>query len=455
MRIRNKILLYFSVVTILLVSTAFIFIFTLFSEYREEEFQQRQRSKIQTTLKFLSEIKEIDQDIITAMDRINIHDLYDEKLLIFDRDKKLLYSSIDDTPVLFSAQILNGLSSDSPWNERKDGLYDVVGLYMEGSDGKVYYGISKAYDQPGYSKLNYLKYVLSLVLLGISLVVILISYYLAKKITHSISYVTRQIVEFDIDSKNNRIVTTDSNDEVALLAHRFNELMERMKEAFAFQKHAVHHISHELKTPIAVLVSDLEKMEGETEIGRIKNLLKVQKENTKSLSEIINSLLEIAKTESGNSLLQTKVRIDELIFDLVQEFNVIQPEFQFSVKYSDNVVNENNLTFLSNQRLMKAALSNLMLNCVQYSHDGKAEIAITTSSEVLQLDFTNRGTLINEKEQQFLFQHFFRGENSKGKSGFGLGLVFIKKIITLYGGEVSYSHNTVDTNTFTISLPLS
>jgi len=454
MSVRHKILLYFSIVTIALSSVALLFIYTLFSQYREQEFQQRQKDKIETTLKFLTEIKGIDQDLIESMDRITIHDIYDEKLLIFDKNKDLVYSSIADTPVSFSGLILRELSAKVPWIEEKDGMYDVVGLYMQRGD-KAFYGISKAYDKSGYAKLNYLKYAISFTLLALSLIIVLISYYLSKRVTHSIFQVTRQIREFKLEQRNDPIVVSNTKDEIAILAQRFNELMHRMNEAFSFQKHAVHHISHELKTPIAVLVSDFEKIETEADIGRIKELIKIQKENTKSLSEIINSLLEIAKTESGKSPVQSNVRIDELIFDLMEEFNTIHPDFQFSVDYSNESVSDSNLEVWANEQLIKAALSNLMLNCVKYSRNNKAKIVISTDRGSLRVDFINHGATLTEKERQFMFQHFFRGENSKGKSGFGLGLVFINKILKLYGGEVSYDNSGIDINTFTISLPLS
>ncbi|HTF17454.1 MAG TPA: HAMP domain-containing sensor histidine kinase, partial [Chryseolinea sp.] len=352
MNIRKKIVLYFSSVTIVLLATALIFIYTLFSRFREEEFQQRQVEKIRTTLKFLTEIRNIDQDLIEAMDRITIHDIYDEKLLIFDKSKKLVYSSIDDTPVTFSADILAALSAEQPLMEEKDGLYDVTGIYLE-KDDKAYYGISKAYDISGYSKLDYLRYVLTFTLVGICLAVILIAYYLSAKITRSIVEVTRQINDFSVDGTHNKVVTTGTSDEVSILAQRFNELMQRMNEAFAFQKHAVHHISHELKTPIAVLLSDIERMERETDPERLHHLIRIQKDNTKSLGEIINSLLEIAKTESGNAVTTTLVRVDEMIFDLIASFRTLHPEFQFAITYAESVVNADNLLVRVNDRLFR------------------------------------------------------------------------------------------------------
>ncbi len=230
--------------------------------------------------------------------------------------------------------------------------------------------------------------------------------------------------------------------------------MKKMNEVFSFQKHAIHHISHELKTPIAVLVSNFERIENETSIEKIQDLIKIQKEDTKSLSDIINSLLEIAKAETGNSLTQDKIRIDELIFDVSDELKNVYPNFQFAIEYSQTN-DEASLVVSGNILLLKAALMNLMLNCIHYSNDKKGRIFISGETDNLILSFENNGAIISENENRFLFQHFFRGKNSKGKRGFGLGLVFIHKIISLHGGKVSYHSVNNCSNVFTVILPVS
>ncbi len=455
MSIKQKILFYFSIVTIVMVGAAFFFIYMLFYEYRAEDFHQQQKEKIINTLKFLTKIEEIDEELISAMDRITINDVYAQKLFIFDKNKNLLYSRLDHKPNPLTKDILSQLSSLQTKVEQKSGRYDVLGIYLE-QDGEVFYGISNAYDLPGYHKLNYLKYILFLTFMIIVLVVIFMSYYLSKKITNPIVALTKQIKDFNFESKYEPIAVMDGRkNEVAVLGQRFNELMQRMNEAFSFQKNAVHHISHELKTPIAVLVSNFERIEKEVDINKIKFLIKDQKEDTENLSKIINSLLEIAKTESGNTPKLSKIRIDELIFDLVDELNVLHPDFQFSIKYSDSVEDESKLTIFANLRLLKAALSNLMINCIQYSIDNLATIVITPINKRLQIDFINNGPVINENERQYIYGRYFRGENSRGKRGFGLGLVFIKKILTMHDGTISYLANEeANSNTFTITLPL-
>lgn len=454
MRIKTRITIYFSLATIGITGIAFVFVYILFSHNREEEFQMRQKEKISTTLKLLAQVRETDHELIEALDRLTINDLYDEKLLLFNDKKELIYSSVDDTPVPFSNHILARLTPENKWVETKDGLYDVVGTFIE-SNGNTFFGISKAYDNFGYSKLSFLKYVLLLTFLSISAIIVLISLYLSKKITQQLSAVTGQIQGYNFEDGYQPIdVEEEPKNEVAVLAEQFNKLMKRMSEVFSFQKHAIHHISHELKTPIAVLVSNFEKIEGKTDIEAIKAFIKTQKEDTRNLSEIIDSLLEIAKAETSDILKGDRVRIDEVIFDIADELKNIYPACRFSIEYAITG-GEDNLIIAADARLIKSALLNLMQNSVQYSKDGKAKITISNNNGMIQLAFVNNGAVITEDERQYLFQHFFRGINSKNKRGFGLGLVLVHRIITLHGGSIAYFPEGDTLNTFTVHLPLS
>ncbi len=449
MKIRVKILVYFSILSISIVAVSFVIIYSLFANYRTQEFQQRIKDTTVTTVKFLVEIESIDHNLLRTMDEYTINNLYKEKILIYNSEKKLIYSSVDDTEILFKENILNKLSVDNPDIETTEDRFDVIGICFQ-FEHKSYYGLAKAYDEFGLNKLSYLKSIFVIIFIVFTTVILISSYLLSKQISHPINLMATELKIINLNSQNNLISVPNSKDEINLLATRFNELMNRLNDAFSFQKHAIHHISHELKTPIAILVSNFEKMEQENDMENIRHLIKNQKEDTKNLSDIINALLEISKVETGNKLETENVRIDDLIFNVVEEAKILNEGFVFEVELDESILNEEFLTIEGNQRLIRLAFMNLTANCMRYSDSKKAKIFIYTKNDTLNIDFINSGKVINNHEKQFLFQHFFRGENSKEKRGFGLGLVLVNKIMLLHNRQIEYSSPNHTTNIFTL-----
>lgn len=452
MSLKEKIGLYFSIAITLLFGLSYLFIYAQFSQYREQEFQERQKQKIRTTITFLRQFRKLDEEILEDIAIQRIHQLYNEKTVIYNEDKKMIYTSLDDSPILVEKKILDNLSQYKTWIEEKEGIFDVIGVRMN-IEGRIYYGISKAHDKFGYSKLSYLKYVLLISYIVTTLIIILLSNFIAKKITYSIVKITGRIREYNFETDHTPLNVSDSDDELNILAKRFNELMEKMNSAFAFQKHAVHHISHELKTPLAVLVSNFERMEMEKNPEVLRQQIQKQKEDTRSLAEIITCLLDIAKAESGNALPSEGIRVDEMIFDISDELNKIYPDYRFKVEYDFSETEESDLILNANKRLINSVFMNLMVNCISYSDTPVSRIIIKPLKNGLHLDFISNGPLIDLQDQNYLFRHFFRGKNSRNIKGFGLGLVFIHKIIQLYQGSIIYTARGDSENIFTVIFP--
>ncbi len=453
MSIRRKILVYFTLTAISLTGAALFFIYLLFAKYREEEFQERQKEKIFSTLRLLGSVNAAEKGLIQAFDQLSIQQVLDEKILIFNSEKSLIYASLDDTPVPFSKDILDNLSAENTWMELHDGRYDVVGVYIETSDGDAFYGISKAYDTFGYSKLAFLKRVVIATFLGIAGIIVLVSLYLSAKITQPLSDITQNIGGIEFDRVYKPIPVQGAKDEISLLAAKFNELMKRMNDAFAFQKHAVQHISHELKTPLAIMVSNLERLEKTADTPTLRTALENLKLDARSLADTINALLEIAKMDSGATMQREPIRLDELIFDTAEALSQVYLHFQFSIIYPEDCP-ENALTIHANRHLLRLAINNLMINCIHHGDSPRAEVFIYCDPAQVRVDFENSGPVVSSEEQPFMFQHFFRGSNSQGKRGFGLGLVLAHKIVTLHSGTIYYTTVGAQLNRFSIELPL-
>jgi two-component system sensor histidine kinase ArlS len=456
MRIRNKIFIYFSVTVIALMAISLTIIYILFSEYREEEFQQQQNVKIQTTIKLVNKFKMESATISYLIDQQDINDFYDEKLFIYDANKNLIFASLDSLDVIKAENILNKLSPTNMWMETKEENYDLIGVYVENNNQK-YYAISKAYDAFGYSKMYFLRNVLIGIFLFITTVVILISRFLSNKISKPITELADNLNKYDLTKeKSDELEIETSSYELKQLTQRFNELLRRTNEAFVFQKHTIHHISHQLKTPISVLVSELERIKYFSRIEDVKPEIENQIIKAKSLGSIINVLLEISKIESGQQIKKQALRIDELFFDVIEELNAIYPDFYFEVNYVPDEINENRIIINLNPILIRQAIQNLLTNCILYSNNSKAEIKIDCSNgSGLKIQIINTGKPITSEEENFLFNHFFRGRNSQEKTGFGLGLVLTKKIVELNSATITYSNPSENLNVFELNFPLS
>lgn len=439
MKIRNKILFYFSSAVIAITAISLAIVYYLFSEHREEEFQQQQNEKIKQTIDLITEFKQMSEEVALAIDQQTIHDFYDEKLLIFDGKKNLIFSSLDDLPISRANEILNQLSPSKRWIETKDGDYDLIGVYIENRN-ESYYAVSKAYDTFGYSKKNFLGKVLIGILLATTIIVVLLSLYLSNIISKPITDLSGQLNQYDPNKEKNAPISLETTTfELQNLTERFNELLKRTNDAFSYQKHIVNHISHELKTPLAILVSELEKMNNSNDTDVIKSGLKDQVIRAKSLGGIINALLEIAKIESGQEVSKQQLRIDELLFDIVERINVLHNDFNFEINYFPVYFDDTRLTIDASEHLIRQAFQNLLVNCIAYSDSNKAEIKIDCSkADTLKISISNSGKIIEKKEEKHLFTRFFRGKNSNNKAGFGLGLVLTQKIISLHNGTIRY-----------------
>lgn len=451
MRIRNKILIYFSTTVIVLSGISLMIVFVLFSEHREEEFQQQQFSKIKYTVGLVEEFEKISAEVSLLLDKQDIHDFYDEKLLIYDHQKDLIFSSIDSLNISKADSILDQLSVDNQWIETKEDAYDLIGVYIESNDN-IFYGISKAYDYFGYSKRDFLRNVLFGIFVAIIFIVLIISFYLSNIIAKPISELTKKIENYDFNNEQNQWVQIQtSTSELQNLSDKFNELTQRTREAFLFQKNSIQHISHELKTPISVLVSELEKLENHDNVDQIKSAIRQQTKKAKSLGNIINVLLQISKIDAGQKLPMQKIRIDDVIFDCIDEINSLHPDFIFEVHFKPLNFDENKLNILANQALIKQAFLNLLMNAVHYSESQKAKITFDSQQENLKIMISNAGKTLSQAEQKYLFSHFFRGENAKNHQGFGLGLVLSQRIFNFHQAEIQYEAEENAHNIFVIN----
>jgi signal transduction histidine kinase len=434
---------------------AFYAVYAISENHRREEFFQRLKDRVFTTYKILIHVDQIDRNLLQTFDKNTINSLYDEKILLYDATGKEIYSSIDDLDIRHRPNnILEKLKGNEDEVALTEGAYEVLGTRFA-TGNQTYYGIAKAHDRFGKSKILLLRNSLLIIYSLIVLLLIILSLYLSKIITSPITRLTKEIQGITSDDFSLRINTT-TNDEVGLLTNKFNELLERVKNALKFQQHFIHHVSHELKTPLSVMMSNVETALKEHELKQMTDSLQFQKNALMEISYIINAMMDISKVEhqlAGTEL--EDVRLDELLFECIDEIHLIDHEFRFDLKLDDNIDSSEMLTIKGNSRMLKMAIMNLLKNAINYSEKEVPNVELKHKNQSIYIDIVNDGGLLTEEEEVRLFTHLFRGENSRNIKGFGLGLVLTKRVIALHNGHIQYSKTADNKNCFTVSLPLS
>ena len=127
MTIRNRISGQFTLIVASILIGFSLLIYLVSATYRREEFYERLKSKARTTVRFLVEVKEVDQDLLRIIDRNTLSAMIDEKVLILDDNNKLVYSSVDDYPVRYKPDLLDAVRREREI-ETTNGESELVGI---------------------------------------------------------------------------------------------------------------------------------------------------------------------------------------------------------------------------------------------------------------------------------------------------------------------------------------
>ncbi len=275
------------------------------------------------------------------------------------------------------------------------------------------------------------------ILISISLAVLL-SYLFAKHAIQPISQIVKSVKDVNSSSLSNRLSEGNKKDEIAQLAITFNEMLANLEVAFKNQEDFVANASHELRTPLSVMIVEsdyiLSKDQSTSEYKtHIKNLVN----DLKALNAQLNSLLELAQINLDNSIRFSNVRIDEIVFNAIQ---------QIKTKYTGRKIipviqypeNENELIVNGNNGMLIIAFKNLIDNACKFS-DEDVIVEFLIKDKFIKVTISDKGIGIPSNEIDNIYKPFNRASNVRFKSGFGIGLALVAKI---------FEHHEVDFKVF-------
>jgi two-component system heavy metal sensor histidine kinase CusS len=233
-----------------------------------------------------------------------------------------------------------------------------------------------------------------------------------------------------------RLTLPRKSAELLPLAQRFNEVLERMESAWTQLEGFNANVAHELRTPLAILINGAElALARDRPPHEMRDVIESHLEELRALASMVNDMLFLARVDRGetpDNLERISVHDEAAsVGDFVEAL--------LAEKYQRLVVTGDAL-LLANRSLVRRALVNLLTNGSRHAPEGsELVVQIAADPEVVRVVVRNPGPPIPDEVQQRMFDRFWRGENSRAKSGerFGLGLAIVRAIARMHGGDAS------------------
>ena len=262
-----------------------------------------------------------------------------------------------------------------------------------------------------------------------------------------------------LDEKSDEKVMVFTDDKALIhLSSQINRLLDdrqriqadfRRSEISA--KNMLSNISHDIRTPMTVILGYLEIMRLEAE-GKDKMVAKVE-QKARKVMELINPFFTLAKLESGDTQVEMgRVNLSECCRENVLDFYELltQKEFQVEIEIPEEPV------FVEgNEEALQRILFNLISNAVRYGSDGKyLGIAVRTEGAFALIHVTDRGKGIEKAFAGTVFERLFTMEDSRNREiqGNGLGLTIARNLAVKMGGDITLVSEPDVSTTFTVKL---
>jgi two-component system sensor histidine kinase MprB len=273
----------------------------------------------------------------------------------------------------------------------------------------------------------------------------------ARRVLAPLSEVTEAAEHIgETDDLSQRLVV-HADDEVGQLATRFNSMLERLASSRAAlddsvraQRQLVADASHELRTPVTSLRTNIEVLLADPMLGEDdrRRLLEDVVEQSEELSALVGDLIEVARGDLPLGAAED-ARLDRIVAEAITRARRNSPTIQFEAALEPVIIEG------VPERLGRA-VNNLLDNAARHSPPG-GTVEVVVDSEGVRV--RDHGNGVPEDELPHVFDRFFRGANSRGKQGSGLGLAIVRQAAEQHGGSVSAANAPDGGAIFSLHLP--
>lgn len=258
---------------------------------------------------------------------------------------------------------------------------------------------------------------------------------MAGKALKPLEELTGTIEEIGGNDLSRRVEHQDRQDEIGQLAGSFNHMMDKVSASFERQQRFSASAAHELKTPLATILVNLDvlDMEEKASAAQMERVLSIVRTNTERMIHLVDNLFQLTAEKKGG--MREEVPLEEMFTEILEEQSPQLDAKHLSVSLSGL----SGMKLAGNPTMLYRAMGNLVENAVKYNREnGSISISASRQDGNIIIKISDTGIGIPEEECGRIFEPFYRVDQSRSRSvgGAGLGLALVKDIVEKHGGSI-------------------
>lgn len=275
--------------------------------------------------------------------------------------------------------------------------------------------------------------------------------FIIKKILAPLKKFQKKLGEVDIDrpeSFENLVILDNTSSEIVELSQTFDKMLKKIYADYKRQKDFSSNVAHELRTPIAVMKSQLDVFRQKTDDEDARKMLRVLDSNVSKLNGLVDAILSLRK--------KSKLKFVDVNLDILVDEIILDLEDKAEEKGIDLIVKDTNISLVTDDGLLQRLVFNIVENAIKYNNPGgKVEISAKQVKDMVQIIVADTGVGISQADKERIFELFYQIDSSRGQEGFGIGLSLSKTIANMLGATIEITDNEPKGSIFTVKIPKS
>ncbi|GGB76810.1 sensor histidine kinase [Dyadobacter sediminis] len=427
MKVQHRLTLVSSLIFSLVFTVSSALIYLNFTKSAENIFFEELARKASLTALFYLEEDEVTSREYKRIEEKFLNATANQEIRLYDKTGNIHFGEADpDTNI--TSKILKTIRDRESYSFKVDSLY-YYAIYYRDNQGSFSVIIKANNPTLNAQENEFLKILLTALVIGI-MVIVALSYTLSKIAYSPIRHIIEQVKSLDVTRQRQQLTYPETRDELEDLFKEFNAMLDKSYQNIQIQKNFISHASHELKSPLAAIVGDLEVLlNKERSVHEYQAVSRDVLHDAERLEKILENLLILADLEKHTPEIMTEQRLDELLWEVLDQLSSEYPDTKTNLLWKLPEGRTDVLTYVCNPTQIYIALYNLVENAAKFSEGKPIAISLEQVEERLLIKIQDQGIGIREEDLKHIFEPFYRGSNVSRRKGNGLGMTISGKIL--------------------------